>query len=180
MQRFRQLLALHHNPPYLTFYERAVGPIPDVSFLPKIVFDFYTNMEISLLVFFQSPVNDQEKRLHSLNVKRRCFSIGTRKEWRDIHLLVSYAPPRNGWKITALWIISLDSEDSTFSPKDLYQAQCVPIQWGHWLLWRHSWEVFHFRMSIKQPHGQTYIASQSTALLMLTPLSSHLGHLSTR
>lgn len=69
MRRVSELLALRADPPCLCFLINGVRLVLDVSFLSKIISDIHLHLEIFLPDFYPSPVNDEQRLLHTLDVK---------------------------------------------------------------------------------------------------------------
>ncbi|XP_060109251.1 immunoglobulin gamma-1 heavy chain-like [Heteronotia binoei] len=89
--------------PYLAFTESGVSLAPDINFLPKVPSQFHLNLEVCLPTFFPNPSSDEERRLHSLDVRRALlFYLKRSKAFRrDQQLFVSYTSPRLGSRISS-------------------------------------------------------------------------------
>lgn len=69
-RRVSELTALYKDPLYLSFHPHSVTLNQDVTFLPRAVSEFHLNLEIILPDFFLDPVNDSNRLLHTLDVKK--------------------------------------------------------------------------------------------------------------
>lgn len=57
------------TPPYLTIHAKGVSLFLDISYLPKVLSVFYVQATIHLPAFSPTPTNEEEQRLHTLDIK---------------------------------------------------------------------------------------------------------------
>lgn len=76
-RRVSELAALRSISPYLAFLPHSVRLRLDIRFLPKVVSDFHTSLDIILPDIFPSLALDEERHLHALDVKGHSCSTLT-------------------------------------------------------------------------------------------------------
>lgn len=91
-RRVGELQAFRHDLPYLMLHAEGMLLFPDASFLLKMIFDFHLQATIHLSVFYLSPENKEEQRLHTFNVKRalHCYLTRTALDRRVNNLFIAY------------------------------------------------------------------------------------------
>lgn len=93
VRRVSELAALDSRLPFMTFLLHAIQIAVNLTFLPKVVFSFHLQSNISLLGFYPNPKSKAECLLHSFDVTRvmKFYLNRTKFPDRDPHLFVSYA-----------------------------------------------------------------------------------------
>ncbi|XP_069835654.1 uncharacterized protein [Dendropsophus ebraccatus] len=97
-RRVSEIRAFSIQTPYMTIREDRVVLSPDPAFLPKVVTDFHRSQEVILPSFYNTPTNDQELSLHSLDVRRVILHyIKVTESWRLCNsLLISFQGKTKG------------------------------------------------------------------------------------
>lgn len=97
-----ELAALRSVEPYLTFLPHSVRLRPDIRFLPKVVSDFHTLIDIILPDFFPSPAFPEHRLLHTLDIRRALLFYLNRTAFPQSQgLFVCYSGPRQGHPISS-------------------------------------------------------------------------------
>lgn len=102
-RRVSELAALRCVQPYLLFLPHSVCLRPDIRFLPKVVSNFHPSSDIILPDFYPSPTSEEERKLHSLDVKRallfylNCTNFHNQEE----SLFVCYSGPKTGQAVSS-------------------------------------------------------------------------------
>lgn len=102
-RRVSELAALRCVPPYLLFLPHSVRFQPDIRFLPKVVSEFHATTDILLPDFYPSPSSPEERRLHTLDIRRALlfYLDRTKSQNRDQSLFVCYAGPNRGKAVSS-------------------------------------------------------------------------------
>lgn len=91
------------RPPFLSFLPRAIRLSTNVTFVPKVLFEFHMNSTIILLDFYPNPVSPQERLYQTLDVTRavKFYLHRTKFPNTDDALFVSYLGRTLGRKVTS-------------------------------------------------------------------------------
>lgn len=102
-RRVSELAALRCIPPYLLFLPHSVRLRPDIRFLPKVVSEFHTSVDIILPDFYPSPSSNDERKLHALDVRWALLFYLDRIKFsgRAHSLFVCYSGPNKGKTISS-------------------------------------------------------------------------------
>ncbi|XP_042315264.1 uncharacterized protein LOC121926389 [Sceloporus undulatus] len=102
-RRAGELCALRADQPYIRFHRDKVVLRADITFLPKVVSAFHLNQDIILPILAPNPSTDEERRMHSLDVRRALAfyldrTLGSRLSNR---LFVCYSEAKKGLPVSS-------------------------------------------------------------------------------
>lgn len=102
-RRVSELAALSSKPSLCVFHKDKVTLRLDPSFLPKCVSNFHLGQDIFLPTLCPNPSNLEEKRWHTLDVRRalKIFLARTQSLRRSDRLFINISPPNVGLPMSA-------------------------------------------------------------------------------
>ncbi|XP_077152136.1 uncharacterized protein LOC143816067 [Ranitomeya variabilis] len=109
-RRVSDIHALSVDPPYLMILQDKIVLKPDPAYLPKVATKFHRTQEIYLPSFYENPASEEERKYHSLDVKRAILEYLDRTQsWRQSRaLFISFQNQKKGSGVTkssiARWI----------------------------------------------------------------------------